>query len=231
MWSLLWKEWHEQSWKLGFGSLTLAALAWIGLRSRIIADETMVLWVCFIGVMLLPILSSTGLVPAERSEGSFESLLALPVSPWRILLAKTVMGLVLCLGPLAAALAASLAAAGGRELEAGAMVEIYACSMLATVSLFFWMMALTVRLPTETRAALLGLGVLMLWGMVTGSLQLLSLPPAVMAISPLSSFMALGGSSGDVMPSLPWMDMAVQAVVVCLLWGWTCRQLTRPVEN
>ena len=39
MHSLLWKEWHEQSWKLGFGCVVLGALALIGLHSRIIADE------------------------------------------------------------------------------------------------------------------------------------------------------------------------------------------------
>src|ERR1700722_4488605 len=106
--SLLWKEWREQSWKLGFGCIVLTALAVIGLHARIIDDESMVVMVCFLGVTLLPVLSSTGLVPAERSEGSLESLLALPVKSWRILLAKTAMGLLLCTGPLLAAAAASL---------------------------------------------------------------------------------------------------------------------------
>src|SRR5689334_8801214 len=39
--SLLWKEWHEQSWKLAFGCVVLAALAVIGLRARVVADDTM----------------------------------------------------------------------------------------------------------------------------------------------------------------------------------------------
>ena len=36
---LLWKEWREQRWKLGFGCLLLAAFALVGLRSRAVADE------------------------------------------------------------------------------------------------------------------------------------------------------------------------------------------------
>src|ERR1700722_7547165 len=110
--SLTWKEWHEQSWKLGFGSLVLVALALIGLHSRIIDDESMVMFVCFLGVILLPVLSSTGLVPAERSEGSLESLLALPITSRRILVAKTAMGLLLCAAPLLLAGLISILTAG-----------------------------------------------------------------------------------------------------------------------
>ena len=83
------------------------------------------MWVCFLGLTLLPVLSSTGLLPAERSEGSFESLLALPVPPWRILMAKTAMGIVLCAGPMFAAAVASLLVAGGRELTSDAMLVLY----------------------------------------------------------------------------------------------------------
>src|SRR5579872_3529215 len=114
--SLLWKEWHEQRWKLAFGCIILAAFALIGLRARIIADQMLLTWVCLMGVLLLPVLASTGLVPAERGEGTFESLLPLPISPKRILLAKTIMGMLLCAAPLAAAGIVSLLIAGGREM-------------------------------------------------------------------------------------------------------------------
>src|SRR5205085_1361883 len=112
---------------------------------------------------LLPVLSSTGLVPAERGEGTLGALLALPVAPWRILGAKTLIGLALCVGPLAAAAAASLALAGGREMSGAAMLGLFARTAAATVSLFVWMLALTVRLPNEARAGLLSLGVLVFW--------------------------------------------------------------------
>src|ERR1043165_6112612 len=100
MWNLLWKEWHEQSWKLGFGCVVLGALALIGLRARIVPDETMIMVVSAVGMLLLPILSAASLFPAERGEGSFESLIALPVAPSRILAAKTAAGLLLCAGPI-----------------------------------------------------------------------------------------------------------------------------------
>src|SRR6185437_11506303 len=77
--SLLWKEWREQSWKLVFGSLILAAFAFIGLHARIVADELLLQWVCLLAVALLPVLASTGLVPAERDDGTLETLFSLPI--------------------------------------------------------------------------------------------------------------------------------------------------------
>ena len=231
---LLWKEWHEQSWKLGFGCLVPSALAWIGLRSRIIADETMVEWVCFIGFTLLPILSSTGLVPAERAEGSLESLLAMPINPWRILAAKTVMGMLLCAGPMGVAMVVSLLVAGGREISGDAMLSLYGRSMLSGLSLFIWMLALTVRLPNETRAGLLAVGVLILWAMFTGALWSVhvdgsTVPRPLFALSPLA-FVYPNPSGGPVPEALSVSLLAVQAVILSLLWLWSPRQLTKSLE-
>jgi hypothetical protein len=226
--NLIWKEWHEQSWKLGFGCVVLGALALIGLRARIVGDETMAMWVCFLGLTLLPVLSSTGLLPAERSEGSFESLLALPVPPWRILMAKTAMGIVLCAGPMFAAAVASLLVAGGRELTSDAMLVLYGRSVLAALSLFIWMLALTARLPNEARAGMLAIGVLILWMLATAGLADPSVPPLAFAVSPFS--LVYGYSNGfSAAPPLV-LVLAVQVVILSLLWLWTSRRLVGAVE-
>jgi hypothetical protein len=223
--NLIWKEWHEQSWKLGFGCVVLSALALIGLRSRIIDDQSMVLFVCFLGLILLPVLSSTGLVPAERGEGSLESLLALPVASWRILAAKTAMGFLLCAGPLLLAGLVSLLAAGGREMTSDSMFAIYARSALAAISLFVWMLALTIRLPNETRAGLLAMGLLIFWLLAAGGLSDPSVPPLLFDISPLA-FVQRRIADGQItaMPPLAGV-LAVQTGIAVLLWAWASRRL------
>lgn len=236
---LLWKEWHEQAWKLAFGSVVLATLCAIGLRSRMVADATMIEWACAIGVLVLPVLSATGLVPAERGEGSFESLVSLPVTPRDILLAKTVAGVGLCVGPMVVATAVSLAIAGGREMYASAMVAFYARATLASVALLVWMVALTVRLPTEARAALLAMGVLVLWALATAGLGIplaspnLGVPHAVsaagFAISPFAFLFPLNGQ----LPNAPplWATVPVQAVVSTLAWLLGLRMFARSTED
>jgi ABC-type transport system involved in multi-copper enzyme maturation permease subunit len=119
-------------------------------------------------MVLLPLLAAAGLVPAERAEGTFDALAALPISMRKIFAMKTITGVVLSAVPLLTAMAVSLAIAGGREMEAGRMAIIYLLCTLTSLSVFFWIFALTVRLPSEARAAMVGIGILMCWGMVTG---------------------------------------------------------------
>jgi len=222
---LLWKEWNEQSWKLGFGCIVLSTLAFIGLRARIVPDETIEMYVCFLGLALLPILSSTGLIPAEHDDGTMESLLALPVTPRCILAAKTISGILLCAGPMIAAAAVSLAVAANREMTVAATIMLYVRSTLTALSLFIWMHALTVRLPTEARAALLALGLLILWLIASIGLVNSRVPPIVVAISPLS-FIHYGIDTNLGAPSL-LAALGVQLCIATVLWLWASRSLIK----
>jgi ABC-type transport system involved in multi-copper enzyme maturation permease subunit len=233
---LLWKEWHEQNWKLGFGCIVLGALAYIGFHARIVADETMMMWVCFLGLTMLPVLSSTGLVPAERGEGTLESLLALPVAPRKILAAKVLMGTLLCIAPMFVASLLSLLVAAGREMPANSIIAFYIASTMTTLVLFGWMTALTIRLPSETRAALLGVGVLILWMLITQGLAFPSVPRLAMAISPFGIVYGTTGESAGVLlrPSSSYDEgitrlllfLVVQGATAGLLWGYASRRLT-----
>jgi hypothetical protein len=230
--SLLWKEWHEQRWKLAFGALILAAFALVGLRARVIADDTMLEGVCFLAVLLLPVLSSTGLVPAERDEGTLETLLAMPVKPIEIFTVKTVIGALLCAVPLILAGAVSLAIAGGREISTLAIVGLYARTLAATLSLFFWMLALTVRLPSETRAGLIAMAVLIMWAIVTLGLMEAwkpaeGSPSNLWIVDPL---VFLVGFKDGVWAAPLGLAAGVQAIIAMGLWLWAAWQLPRAQE-
>lgn len=237
MLNLLWKEWHEQSWKLSFASIVLGALAFIGFRSRLIADETMLMWVCFLGLTMLPVFASAGLVAAERGEGTLESLLALPVTSRRILGVKTILGIVVCVVPLVVAMSVSLIIAGGREMTVGSTVAFYGCTIVTTISLFIWMLALTIRLPSETRAALLSVGVLILWMLATGGLAYPSVPKWAMFVSPFCMvFGTVDETLGRSLPgayvrseigAIAWAagQIMTQAVICLLLLRYASRQL------
>ena len=229
--SLLWKEWHEQRWKLAFGSLILAAFAFIGLRARVIADEQLVQWVCFLAIALLPVLASTGLIPAERDDGTLETLLSLPVNASRIFAVKTAIGVLLAAGPLLVAGAVSLAVAGGREISAADIATLYLRTTATTLALFFLMFTLTVRLPNETRASLITLALLIMSLLVTLAI-VDSNNDYQRAHSPLwliSPFVFLV-SRGTETPGagLRLGAALVQAAVALLLWLWAARQFPRP---
>jgi len=228
--SLLWKEWHEQRWKLAFGSLILAAFAVIGLRARVIADEQLVQWVCFLAIALLPVLASTGLIPAERDDGTLETLLALPVNAGRIFLVKTLVGVLLVAGPLLVTAAASLAVAQGREMAAGDMAGFYLRTLATALVLFFWMFALTVRLPNETRASLITLALLIMALLVTlGILQLPGNDRTHALLWLVSPFVFLV-QRVNIPASLQAGAVLVQAVMALLLWLWAARQFPKTTD-
>ncbi len=220
---LIWKEWHEQSWKLGFGCVVLGAMALIGLRSRIFPDETTVLWICLFGFTLLPVLTCTGLIPAERSDGTMESLLALPVTPREILMVKSGIGLLLCAGPMIVAAVISLAMAGNREITTSSMIMLYVRSTLTGLSLFIWMQTLTIRLPSEARAAMLAVGLLIFWFIASEGLIQPQVPLTLAAISPLC--FVHGAASSDVSAPPLAVALLVQGLLAIGLWFWASRSL------
>jgi ABC-type transport system involved in multi-copper enzyme maturation permease subunit len=229
---LIWKEWHEQSWKLAFGCIVLSAFAGIGLRTRIILDQEMILWVCMPAMCLLPLLAATGLIPAERSDGTLESLAALPVSLRKIFAVKTMTGLILCAVPLLAAMAVSLAIAGGRELEARSILSLYGRSIFTAIALFIWMLALTIRLPSEARAAMVSIGILMCWSMATAGIWQLQLPLPLNTVSPFSFVLNhLNLDYRDVpVPSLA-VNVLVEALIAAALWWCASRAIAKDVTT
>src|SRR5688572_16744284 len=95
MWrSLVWKEWHEQRWKLGFGCALMMGFTFIGLRTRVMPDQAVISFGLFLSGLLLPLMVSMGLVAPERADGSLVRLLSLPVPAWHVLAAKAAIGTV-----------------------------------------------------------------------------------------------------------------------------------------
>lgn len=168
---LIWKELHEQAWKLGFASIVLMTFAAIAYRARLLSDEVTAMWICYISLTLLPITASTGLLPTERAEGTLEMLLSLPIRRWRVLLTKTLLGLAQVIVPILLAALVAIVICGGREIPTSSMLALHVRSATTGALLLAWMFALTARLPSEARAAMIAVGVLIIWELVTVGLS------------------------------------------------------------
>ena len=173
---------------------------------------------------MLPVLASASLLAPERDEGSLESLLALPVSPITILAIKLGMGIAQCVAPMAVAAAVSIAVAGGREMPSVEMLELSARCALTGIFLFLWMASLTLSLPTETRAALLSMGVLIFWVMATAGLWQCSSESLVHAFSPLCLVFGLPRGFRIEPDAIAW-GLGLQLVITALLWLAAIRRL------
>ena len=223
----LWrKEWREQRWKLALGVLVVGGFTLLGLRARIVPDVAILAMAATISAALLSLLASMDLLAGERANGTLLSLLRLPVRPWRILAAKVAAGAVVCVGPLAVACAIACLLAGGREESTRTVLTLFAVAAALAVTAMIWMLAFGARQPSEARAAIAGIAVLIAWALAVAVYTVFghSLPRWVMVVHPMSFFVALEE------PDAPWLAgvVPVQAALSFALLVWTARRFARP---
>jgi ABC-type transport system involved in multi-copper enzyme maturation permease subunit len=161
--ALFWKEWCEHRWKLAYGCVLSMGFVAVGLRSRIVPDQGIVAMAAVGGAFLMPLLVGMGLVAAERSDGSLGMLLALPVRSWKIFVVKMAMGTLVCVGPIVGCMVLSLAMAAGREMSASRIIVPYLGGVAFSIVMLVWMVAFSIRQPSEARAGLVGIAVFMVW--------------------------------------------------------------------
>jgi hypothetical protein len=218
--SLIWKEWHEQAWKIAFGCVILNSYAALGFRARLVPDEMVVWHVLVIGLILLPLLAAMGLIAPERIEGSYGFLRTLPMPAWRILTIKVAMALLQCVVPIATVAALSIIVTHEREMSVANMLGLYARGLGVACVLLLWMVALSIHLPTEARVGLIGLGTLIAWLILTIGTVAMKQPATgetrdASAWGLLSPFCLLS-------PQLNLLlAVVVQAAIATLLCFWT----------
>ena len=231
MWrSLVWKEWHEQRWRLGFGVFLLGTFTLIGLRTRIIPDEQIVALTIMVGGMLLPLMVAMGLVAPERAEGTIVRLLALPVPPWKVLAAKGVVGAAVCAAPVIVSGVLAALVAGDGEMSWPELVGLYAIAIGVTLSMFTWLTAAGVRQPSEARAGLVGIAIVVGWfllmalgaAMQAELLRDTDVEQWVAAVSPVGLILLKGSS----IPTAA--VIALQVTVVAVMWWYAAHRIGKP---
>lgn len=228
MWrSLLWKEWHEQRWRLWFGVALLGTFTVIGLRTRVLPDEQMAAMTIMVGGIIFPLMVAMGLVAPERAEGTIVRLFALPVPPWQVMAAKALVGGAVCAGPLVASGLIAVLMVGDREMSLAKLVGLYAMGTGVALAVFTWLTAAGVRQPSEARAGLMGVAVFVAWCLAIAVCEMfqaevfMTARPTdwVAGASPLG-FMVLEPSR---VPAA--RVIVLQVVVAALVWGWAAHRI------
>jgi ABC-type transport system involved in multi-copper enzyme maturation permease subunit len=223
--SLVWKEWHEQRWRLWFGVFLVGMFTLIGLRTRIMPDEQIVILTIMIGGMGLPLMVAMGLVAAERAEGTIVRLMALPVPPWKVIAAKGLVGGMVCLAPIFTSAAIAMLMAGDRELSWSELVGLYAMAIGVTLAMFSWLTAASVRQPSEARAAMWGIGVVAFWSVVIALSAMWQTSEATdvelwtAASSPFGFILLKDGSPPRA------IVVGIQLVSLAALWWWSGKRI------
>lgn len=236
---LFWKEWREQRWKIAFGCIVLMGFCAIGLQSRIFADRMTFGVAIIAGTFLMPLVMAMGVVGSERASGSLDYLLTLPIAPWRILAVKMAVGLCACWLPLLGALAVSLFMAGGREMAVSDMISVFPAFIWLASCLLMWITACSMGQPSETRAGLAGVGVILfylLWTYTIGVSSYTNWFPRMILLlyDPMGSFV-FNGQAIEGWPLGYWefmvLHLIVQISMLAALWRFAVRRFARLVRT
>lgn len=217
---LIWKEWHEQRWKLAFGCVLLIGYPAIGLQSRLLPDEIIIFFGTTWSGWMMPMLVAMGLVAVERANGSLGTLLALPVKSWKIFMVKFLTGAVVCVVPILGSMIVALLIASGRELNPSDIVVPYLCSIAFGFVMYIWIIAFGIRQPSEARVGLVGIAIFIGWGaivMIADELVTRPLDRWSLAITPFGFFEIGWDRDYSLLPK----TIPIQLVLaVCLIiWG------------
>ncbi|MBN1344410.1 MAG: hypothetical protein JXQ73_17105 [Phycisphaerae bacterium] len=228
--SLLWKEWREQRWKVAFGCVILGGYTAIGLQTRLLPDETILLLGVFIAASSLPILASMDLVAAERAEGSLPVLLALPVRPSVTFVLKTAVGATTCAAPMLVAFILACLIAGGREISITRITHILLGGLGGALSFYVWAHCLGVRQSTEARSALLAIGCLavmcglILFGEALHRLwDVKALAQLPLLATPFAFCCVTYPPDAELLLHLAW----IQTLLAVVLMTWAARRFAR----
>ena len=228
MWkSLIWKEWHEQRWRLVFGCCVLLSMTFVGLHTRLAEDEGIIGLVTVVGAVLLPALHATSLISPEREERSWTTLVTLPLPARCVFLIKTAVGAAVVAAPFLASGVIALLVAGGREMASSKIAALFAMSAGSAVMMFIWCTAVGARKANEAHSILAAIGAMGVWGLAMMAAVMVVQTPLnwVLYSSPLG-LLALNGPS-DSKPVIVLVQLAIGAG----LWVWGAAQFSQPVKS
>ncbi len=161
--ALLWKEWHEQRWRVALATVWLLGMTAIGLKTRILDDRAVVTMIWNPAVILLPVFLGMGLFARERKERTLSYLMVHPVRRSQILTAKVIAGLLAYLTPFLIGGLAVCLTVGGRERSAADLAEGFAIMAALGLVFFAWQLFAGLRCRREETYILMSAIVLGCW--------------------------------------------------------------------
>ena len=89
---LIWKEWHEQRWKLAFGTVMLLFFTGSFLAARIATQSEFLIVLWFFGGLILALYSAMGVFAPEWTGRTTTFLVSKPIAGWKIFACKWLIG-------------------------------------------------------------------------------------------------------------------------------------------
>ena len=163
---LLWKEWRENLWKLGFGLVTSVAFVVMLFRIRLFPDMANCAIISVAQLFVIPVVYALDLFSGEMSNRTIHLLFKVPVDRWKIFFSKYLMAMgCMALIFVSSGLLMELVARG-REAEVGMLFRMNGLFGLSAGLLLTWFSAFGSQSRNEAGSLVALFGVVIGWGIV-----------------------------------------------------------------
>ena len=163
---LLWKEWWENLWKLGFCAGVSLAFTMLLFRLRIFPDLQNAFFISLVQTIVVPVVYALDLFSGEMSNRTIHLLFKIPVPRWKIFFAKYLVAIVgIALSFLVTATAMEVLA-WGREAQPGMLFLANALQGLCALLLMTWFCLFGCQSRSEAGSLVAIFGVMTGWAIV-----------------------------------------------------------------
>ncbi len=163
---LLWKEWRESLWKLGFGLGTSVAFTIMLFRIRLFPDMANCAIISVAQLFVIPVVYALDLFSGEMSNGTIHLLFKVPVARWKIFLSKYLMAIG-CVGLIFMSTGGLMEILGhGREAEPGMLFRMNGLFAVCAGVVLAWFSAFGSQSRSEAGSLVALFGVVVGWGIV-----------------------------------------------------------------
>ncbi len=163
---LLWKEWRENLWKLGFGLGTSVAFAIMLFRIRLFPDMANRVIISVAQLFVIPVVYALDLFSGEMSNGTIHLLLKVPVPRWQIFFSKYLMAIG-CVALIFMSTGLLMETLGhGREAEPGMLFRMNGLFAVCAGAVLTWFSAFGSQSRSEAGSLVALFAVVVGWGIV-----------------------------------------------------------------
>ena len=209
---LLWKEWWENLWKLGFCAGVSLAFTILLFRLRIFPDLENAYFISLVQMIVVPVVYALDLFAGEMSNRTIHLLFKIPVPRWKIFFAKyltAVAGIVLSFVVTATAMEVL---AWGRETSPGMLFVANTGPGLCALLLMTWFCLFGCQSRSEAGSLVAVFGVMTGWAIVLFWSLLCEVGWAI-PVPPYSVVLAFWASVEPGSDGLPWVHLVLPPTI------------------
>ena len=163
---LLWKEWHENRWKLVFCTTVSIMFSIILFRIRLVPDLANCVTISFAQMFMVPVIYALDIFSGEMSNRTIHLLFKIPVPRWKIFFSKFLtclvsMSFIFIITSLLMELIVQ-----GRETETALLLKINLSFGAAAIVLFAWFCVFGAQSHSEASSLAAIFGVMIGWAII-----------------------------------------------------------------